>query len=281
MERDGDEISTWLIPNYVISSFENGNICSRHADIDCMLIKMQLPLHEISLFDKYILGYRDYYYIISYTIKEPIRGTSEEYKKLNNDRIKKNYYSEERSIDIIYIKRNREPNLSVFALNNIIANDINSNNNTTKRTVIIDKILLEKKFRKNSIKLSLLINRWHDSPSAGLTDIFSINIRRGYRIYDIIFTLFGLSIEIKSISIYNILSRLMPKYYPRTHMQNINEYIMELDKESEDDLPVKIDSTRLGVNRKLGFFYVRVNDSITIFTHKNINPWRNKFWNII
>lgn len=272
MKIKNDElIRSWNIRNLTI--FDT-IIDPRHFDISCALTKKYISSEDISLFERHILGYRNYYYELSFITKELIRAMQRSHKPLKSEMIEKNYYKTNHKIIIKDIKRNHEPDLSNPTLNNMITNYLYKNYNKLRinySNFSYYKILREYKFCKN--KISIILNRppIYGHQYSGYMDLFAIELKVHGKEYIISITLFGFIIKLSSISIYRFLEKIL-YYYHLKRKHNVYDV--------DSRRLIKTFILNIGVNRKNGF-YIYYMDEFFNNNFKKFNPWKNRFWNLL
>jgi hypothetical protein len=286
-----------LIKEWELNDIEvKTNIGTQKINLKCELFKYVISNKDITLFEKYILGHKNYYYIIGCTPNNPIRENRdcdllEAFNEDGNDAI--DYFS----MGIGNLRRNDTLDITDSSLNLRIKNYLSDfdpeikkanykerekNKKWTNKTLFS----LHCNHYKEEIELYTCIYPFHGHDLSGYTDLISFNISNddenglGLNI-----ALLGFHLYVHSCSLTRFIQKRLFKPY-RWNTDN-EEYHVFIKKYREWSKQHRIShifnkdwEIKVGINRVYGFFFRKEFDDSSKGT-QYFNPLRNKLWNLI
>lgn len=287
-------IKTWEFNDVSVTT----NIGTKIISFKCELEKYKIDKSDITLFEKYILGYRDYFYRIELTPLSPLRQNRDKYYlgpicDEGNDEI------ENVSLGLGKIERGCDPDLSEAALNIEVLKYVRGLDPEVKkeRSKRIKekkdwrhKTLFRKTFNEYSEEVGVFtsIYKFHGEELSGVTDIIKLSLEheddRGI-IFG--FALFGVHFYFASNSLYRYLynkfgrDKNKPLFKSgmdwQEHMKQRREWEKKhpIGKLCSNDWLISI-----GLSRYYGIYFKKEFDGSSWGT-RHFNLLRNKLWNII
>jgi hypothetical protein len=293
-------VDEWVLPQVEIMT----NVGLQITDLKCQLVKHIAAWDVFTLFEKYVLGYRDYWYRIDVEPENPIRhNRDKDYLPGFSD--EGNDATHSFSLGMGATRRWELENISREACTNKILVSLQEYDPVVKKQQA-------KKWRERKepwTNKTLFSKRWHDEhyndtaymslytaiypfhghDLSGWTDIFSLCLRNDDEDgFGIEIALFGVHFTWLSRTLQKKLLNPFIKHrpvYDRKGMEWSQYYPLLLQWQKDYPFEHMMDSDfriEIGVNRANGFFFRKELDhSCRTDWSKKFNPWRNKFWNLI
>ena len=277
----------WVIKDVEIIT----NVGSQITDLFCKLNKHTITGGDITLFERFILGYKNYFYRIDVTPKNPIRQ--------NRDKDYLPSFSEEGndctySVSLGLGKIKTEPDLTTDALNKIVIESMEDYDPKVKKERYnrhfekwTNKTLFQKSFNEYKERFSLFtaIYPFTDHDLSGLTEVLSLDIYNDDEDgFGICIAIMGFHFDFHSASVQRWVSKTFvkrPAWIHGTPWEDFRKIYKQWAKEHPVRHFLDVDwRFEIGINRVYGFFYRSDIDNSSKGT-SCFNPFRNKFWNLI
>lgn len=296
MRRDEESIRTWSLKEESVLT----NVGMQVVDLDCELVKYTFKNQQHTLFERLILGYKNYFYRVHVTPHVPIRQNKDkEYLEPQSE--EGNSGIESFSLGLGHVRKGNALDLSNENLNGEIREHLKELDPVYRREKYKNFRAEENKkwtnkslFRKNwnsyheELGIFTAIYPFHGHDLSGCTDILSLSIFHddeqgiGFNI-----ALLGLHLYFFSSTLGRFLEKKCIRTRPKREKgDDWNEFYYKKLKPWKKSAPLierlwDVDwRVEIGISRYYGFFFRREWDGGSRGT-QSFNPWRNKLWNLI
>lgn len=291
--REPEVIREWKLKAVPVKT----NVGLQVTDLNCKLVKSYGSRDERTMFEKIILGYKDYWYYIDVEPVNPIRENRDKdflppFSEEGNDAT----YSF--SLGLGVVRRNNEPDISEEACNLRILRYLDGFDPDKRRKKSTkgkrkekwtNKTLWHKTFNNYNECCGMFTAIYPFSGDflSGHTDIVAFDVVNDDEDgFGFNFALFGVHFYFRSKTLQKLLLRRFVKHRPKWNKEEMTwiEFHTLLKKwQKEHKIEYFLDSDfhiEFGINRAYGFYFQKEVDHSTK-GKVYFNPWRNKLWRLI